>query len=398
MLIYVENGKYYGDCSLQGGMCKINFCLHYASQTKRGTEVIDLNNLRKYGASERFFREAAFYPELNLARVVSQCKDLYKIAAGQGEILAEISGKFRYEATCLVDYPAVGDFVMTGRTDAGAGKAIIHKVLTRKSTFARTAAGACKQTQIVAANIDIVFICMSLNNDYNLNRLERYLALAWNSRAIPVVVLTKSDLCADLPSVLAEISAVALGTDIIVTSSYNKGACDKLLSYLKQGVSASFIGSSGVGKSTLINCLAGEELLATSAIRQDDKGRHTTTRRELLILPQGGIVIDTPGMRELGVESVNLSKSFADIDDLGTRCRFQDCTHTAEPGCAVRQAIELGELEERRLENYRKLKKQARYDGLSFKQIETEKLNTMFGSVGGRKKARDFIKQKNRRR
>lgn len=357
-----------------------------------------MNLLTKYGVSERFLTQAALYPQLYPARVLSQSKDLYKIAAEQGEFFAEVSGKFRYEASCLSDYPAVGDFVMVDRTDSVSGNAVIHHVLTRKSCFERAAVGMDNQTQIVAANIDIVFICMSLNNDYNLSRLERYLSVAWDSRAIPVVVLTKSDLCGDLSSVLTEISSVALSTDIVVTSGFDHASCAKLLSYLKPGITASFIGSSGVGKSTLINCLAGEELLATSGIRQDDKGRHTTTRRELLVLPQGGIVIDTPGMRELGVESADLSKSFSDIDMLATQCRFRDCTHTSEPGCAVRKALENGELDGRRLENYQKLKREAKYDGLSSKQIETEKIKTMFGSMSGMKNARDFAKQKNKRR
>lgn len=357
-----------------------------------------MNQLKKYGANDRFFAEATLYSGMNMARVVSQYKDLYRIVTEHSEGLAEVSGKLRYEASQLFEYPAVGDFVMVDRQDTQSGNAIIHKVLTRKSSFERTAVGLTNQTQVVAANIDLVFICMSLNNDYSLSRLERYLSVAWDSRATPVVVLTKSDLCEDLTCTLSEISSVAIGVDSIATSSFNQASCEKLLLYLQPGVTASFIGSSGVGKSTLINLLAGEELLATSAIRQDDKGRHTTTRRELLILPQGGIVIDTPGMRELGVESIDLSKSFADIDELVTRCRFNDCTHVAEPGCAVLEAIASGKLDERRFKNYQKLQKEARYDGLSFKQIETEKLNAMFGGVGGMKKARDFIKQKNKRR
>ncbi len=251
----------------------------------------------------------------------------------------------------------------------------------------------------MAANIDVVFICMSLNHDYNLSRLERYLSVAWDSRATPVVVLTKADLCSDLPRVLAEITSIAVGTDILTTSCYDQSAKEQLLPYLGSGATASFIGSSGVGKSTLINLLAGQELLTTSAIREDDsRGRHTSTRRELLLLPEGGVVIDTPGMRELGLDSADLSKSFADIDALADRCRFVDCTHTGEPGCAVQAALETGELDQRRLASYQKLKKEARYDGLSAKQIEKEKLNRMFGGVGGMKNARNFIKQKNKYR
>lgn len=356
-----------------------------------------MNHIIRYGASERYFAEATLYSNLSLARVVSQYKDLYKIVTEGGECLAEISGKFRYEVTELSKYPAVGDFVMVDRTENSSGNAIIHQVLTRKSVFERVAAGTKHQTQVVAANIDIVFICMSLNNDYNLSRLERYLSVAWNSQATPVVVLTKSDLCEDLLSVMSQISVIAPGTDVVATSSHNQDSCDKLLTYLQQGITAAFIGSSGVGKSTLINRLAGEELLTTSQIRQNDKGRHTTTRRELMVLPQGGIVIDTPGMRELGVETVDLSKSFADIDELITKCRFRDCTHSTEPGCAVRYALETGELDSRRLESYLKLKREARYEGLSFKQIETEKLNAMFDSTGGMKKIRKFIRQNNKR-
>ncbi|NLB37527.1 MAG: ribosome small subunit-dependent GTPase A, partial [Clostridiales bacterium] len=274
---------------------------------------------------------------LFLARVISQYKDLYKLVTEDGECLAEISGKFRYAATRLSEYPAVGDFVMADRIRGSSGNAIIHRVLTRKSVFERTSVVDKNQTQVIAANIDTVFICMSLNNDYNLSRLERYLSVASNSLAAPVVVLTKADLCNDLPARLAEISAVAPGVDAVVTSSCDKSSCDRLLPWLQKGMTASFIGSSGVGKSTLINRLMEEDLLTTSEIRHDDKGRHTTTRRELLILPQGGIVIDTPGMRELGVEAADFSKSFPDIDSLAGNCRFRNCTHTTEPDCAVRQ-------------------------------------------------------------
>lgn len=356
-----------------------------------------MNQLIRYGARERYFAEASLYPNHRLARIISQFKNLYKIVTETGECMAEISGKLRYEAKGLFEYPAVGDFVMVDRSSDSSGNAIIYRVLTRRSAFQRAAAGTEHQTQVVAANIDSVFICMSLNNDYNLSRLERYLSIAWNSCATPVVVLTKADLCEDLPAHLAEISAVAPGTEVVVTSSHDRASCDKLLPWLQPGMTVSFIGSSGVGKSTLINRLAGDELLMTSEIRQDDKGRHTTTRRDMLILPRGGIVIDTPGMRELGLEAVDLSKSFSDIDDLARKCRFRDCTHTTEPDCAVLQALEDGTLAERRLQNYQKLKREAHYDGLSSKQIETKKLNAMFESVGGMKKVKKFIRQNNKR-
>lgn len=357
-----------------------------------------MHPLTRYGASERHFAEAALYPGLWLARVTSQYKDLYKIVTEGGECFAEVSGKFRFEAVRLSDYPAVGDFVMADRVEDSAGHAVIHRVLPRRSAFERAAVGVENQTQVIAANIDTVFVCMSLNYDYNLSRLERYLSVAWNSRATPVVVLTKADLCTDLPARLAQIASVAPGTKVVATASLDPACCDRLLPFLREGTTASFIGSSGVGKSTLINRLMGEALLTTSEIRRgDDKGRHTTTRRELFVLPQGGIVIDTPGMRELGAESVDLSKSFSDIDDLAGKCRFRDCTHTSEPGCAVLQALAAGTLDARRLQSYRKLKREARYDGLSAKELEAQKLNAMFEGIGGMKKARKHIRQNNKR-
>lgn len=357
-----------------------------------------MNILIDYGADESFFAEAALYPDWHLARIASQHKGLYKVITNRGETLAEISGKFRHGATTLSHYPAVGDFVMLSLPTGNAGHAVIHHVLKRKSAFTRSAVGLEEQTQIVAANIDIVFICMSLNNDYNVSRLERYLSVAWSSRALPVIVLTKSDVCAKLSHILDEILTIAPGADVVTTSINDQASYGGLRSYLKPGVTASFIGSSGVGKSTLVNLLAGKEVLRTSHVGQDDKGMHTTTHRELLLLPQGGIVIDTPGMRELGVESVNLSQSFADIVTLTTQCRFDNCTHGAEPGCAVKQALETGQLDERRWANYQKLKREARYHGLSSRQLETEKLNGMFENIGGMKKARAFIRKNDKRR
>jgi ribosome biogenesis GTPase len=357
-----------------------------------------MNNLERYGAHERRFIEAGNYPDLHLARVISQSKGIYRLATMYGVYMAEISGRFRHEAMRTQDYPAVGDFVMCDREDARSGNVIIHRVLARESVFERKAAGTGCEMQVVATNIDYVFYCTSLNADFNQNRLERYLSAVWASGAVPIVVLTKTDLCPDVANALQKVSLIAPDVDIVTTSSTDSRSLKQLLPYLAPGVTASFVGSSGVGKSTLVNLLVKSDLLPTSDIRTDDKGRHTTTSRELIVLPQGGIVIDTPGMRELGVEGVDLSRSFSDIDALARQCHFRDCTHYIEPNCAVRAAIEDGALDKRRLDNYRKLQREALYDGLNAKQVETEKLNMMFNEVGGMKKIRKSIRANDKRK
>lgn len=354
------------------------------------------NRLMNLGFSEIFIQEAAHYKGLYLGRVVAQYKDLYKIATENSEIMAEISGKFRYSSEELSDYPAVGDFVMIDRDSSRSGNAIIHHVLTRKSVFARRAAGMSHDVQIVAANIDTVFICMSLNNDFNLRRIERYLSIAWDSGATPVIVLTKADLCDHMSQKLSEINQIAIGVDVVITSSVTEDGYQTILKYIKKGQTVAFMGSSGVGKSTLINRLLGECMMKTKEIRKDDKGRHATTRRELFVIPTGGAVIDTPGMRELGVESINLVKTFTDIDEIAGSCKFNDCQHENEPGCAVRRAIEKGIITKERLISYQKLKKEAKYQGLNSKQIEKEKINEMFSDFGGMKNARNYIKSKSK--
>ncbi|WP_312701371.1 ribosome small subunit-dependent GTPase A [Sedimentibacter sp.] len=350
-------------------------------------------NMKEYGLSERFINESTLYENQSIGRIASQDKGLYKLISENGELRAQISGKFRYNASGVSDYPAVGDFVIFDENEGG--NAIINYVLTRKSAFIRKAAGTSNNEQIVASNIDTVFICMSLNNDFNIRRLERYISVGWDSGATPVIVLTKADLCSDYDDIMKELEDIAIGIDIIVTSSLK----DDVLSvkkYIGEGQTIAFIGSSGVGKTTLINKLIGEEIFETRGLRNDDRGRHTTTSRELILLPSGGVVIDTPGMRELGLEGADLSKAFADIDELSESCKFSDCTHKKEPGCAVRQAVESGLLTEDRLASYFKLNKELRYENLNSKQIEQKKLNEMFKSVGGMKSFKKMIKNKNK--
>ncbi len=355
--------------------------------------IIDMS---EFGFTESLKEKSALYPGLFPGRVISQHKHFCRVLTEKGEVNGVVSGRFRFEVHSARDYPAVGDFVMLDRDGDDGGDAVIHAVLPRKSAFIRKAAGTSRQEQVVASNIDRVFVCMSLNNDYNLRRLERYLGVAWDSGATPVVVLTKADLCEDLPAVLLELQPVLAGAEVLVTSSLVEDGYESVKKYLGPGETVALIGSSGVGKSTLINRLLGEDLLLTQGIRGDHKGRHTTTVRELMVLPCGGMVIDTPGMRELGLEGVDLSRAFSDIEELAERCRFRDCSHGGEPHCAVQRAIADGILSADRFASYLKLKKEASYDGLSSRQVETEKMSSMFKDVGGMKNARKFAKAKNR--
>ncbi len=276
--------------------------------------------------------------------------------------MAEVSGKFRFQTTILSDYPAVGNFVLVNWNESG-NSSIIESLLPRKSAFIRKAAGEPQQEQIVAANIDTVFLCMALNHDFNLRRLERYISIAWDSGAMPVVVLTKSDLCDDLEQKLSEVSSVAFGVDVLVTTSTEENGYKVLLPFISEGKTIAFIESSGVGKSTLINRLLGKDQLKTNGLRNDDKGRHTTTHRELFLLPSGGMVVDTPGMREFGMwdNDTGIEKTFADIEELAAQCKFRNCTHTNESGCAIRSALEMGELEMNRWQSYQKLKAENDY-------------------------------------
>lgn len=296
-------------------------------------------------------------------RIITEYKGIYKVATEEEEILARLTGKLgsSFDSKIL---PAVGDWVIVDRTTSINGDGIISKILPRKSQVSRKTAGQRTDEQVIASNIDTIFICMAADNDFNLRRLERFITIGWDSGATPVVIITKSDLSSDLMMLRTELEEVAIGVDVLFVSSMTGDGIQAIDKYLKPGYTIGFMGSSGVGKSTLINYLAGEEKMETQGVRQDDsKGRHTTTHRELIVIKDRGIVIDTPGMREIqlldNIEGV--SNSFRDITDLASGCKFNDCSHTEEPGCAVLLAIEQGILQEERFHSYNKLLKEAKY-------------------------------------
>lgn len=299
-----------------------------------------------------------------VGRVAIEYKGLYKIYCENKELLASVAGKMIYSSSGRDDYPAVGDWVIVDKNTSSGDRAVIRGILVRKSKFSRKCAGKTITEQIVAVNIDTVFICMSLNQNFNLRRLERFITMAWDSGAIPVVLLTKSDLCGNIEEKLKEAKEAAIGVDIHCISCLNETAAKIVRNYIKPGQTVAFLGSSGVGKSTIINRLLGEDRLDTQEISgMGDRGRHTTTNRELILLPDGGIVIDTPGMREFHILDVeeSIGTAFSDIESIARYCRFSDCTHTTEPQCAVKEAIANGSLSEKRYTNYMKLKKEAEY-------------------------------------
>lgn len=294
------------------------------------------------------------------ARVTVEHRGAYDVRSAAAEGTAAVSGKFRFEATGPSDFPAVGDWVAIAGSPADDG-ATIHAVLPRQTSFTRLAAGLRTDGQVVAANVDLVFVAMALDNDFNLRRLERYIAVAWTSGAEPVVLLTKSDKSDDIDGHVLAVESVAPGVPTYAVSARSGSGLEVVAALLTAGRTAAVLGSSGVGKSTLINALLGTELLDTGAIREDDsRGRHTTTHRQLIALPGGACIIDTPGMRELGLwEGDGLGDTFTDIDELGVACRFSDCGHEGEPGCAVTAAIQAGTLPAERLGAWRKLEREA---------------------------------------
>ncbi len=313
------------------------------------------------------FFEEAFEPYRSeghtVARVALEYTGIYRVYTEGDELLAEVTGKFHFQADSRSDFPAVGDWVAI-TAYASENRAFIHAVLPRKSTFSRKAAGTTAEEQIIATNIDTVFLVQGLDNDYNLRRIERYLTVAMKSGARPVIILSKADLCDSVEQRVDEVARVAPDVPVHAISSKQNQGLEQLSQYLATGITVAFLGSSGAGKSTLINRLVGRDVQKVQEVRAgDDRGRHTTRHRELIILPSGGLLIDTPGMRELQLWEVGegLADTFADIEGLAARCRFSDCAHENEPHCAVKEAVSEGSLDAKRFENYKKMGKEVEY-------------------------------------
>ena len=306
------------------------------------------------------YRSQGFSP----VRIVRENRELYTAYSESGELSCELSGKFRFNIQYKSDFPSVGDWVVASVLP-NENKAVIHSVLPRKSVFSRKIAGEVTDEQVVASNIDTVFIVTGLDLNYNLRRIERYLTMAWNSGATPVVLLNKADLCVDeIEARIVEVESVAFGVEVFALSAAADAGLEIFDRYIASGKTVAFLGSSGAGKSTIINRLLGEERLKVGEVSKlGSRGHHTTTSRELILIPSGGIVIDTPGMRELQVwgDDEGLKQVFDEIEEMAKDCRYKDCTHQTEPGCAVLEALQQGRIDPKRLESYFKLRKEFEY-------------------------------------
>lgn len=307
--------------------------------------------------------DLAFIP----ARVVRQDLNRYQLVTAADRVVGRLKPRSRLGTEIKSELPTVGDWVMCSLArDAEPGALVVERRLQRFSKFSRKEAGDGNQEQVVAANINTVFLVTGLDDNFNPGRVERYLLLAQNSGATPVIVLNKADLCADLERCQESLSSIAMGTAICPVSAITGTGMEALWGYLQEGETAALLGSSGVGKSTIINALLGYERFRTGSVREgDSKGRHTTTFKELCRVPAGGMLIDTPGMREiqLWTDREGLSASYGDIDQLAAQCRFNDCTHHSEPGCAVKSAIKQGGLDPSRINSYRKFQRELENPG-----------------------------------
>ena len=343
---------------------------------------------------DRAFQAWADKPDVRPGRVLIEFNYIYRVWCGGGEIDAVRSGRLTHRATSRGDLPAVGDWVVV-RKLADENRGAIIAVLPRRSWFSRRMAGHVTDEQVVAANVDVVFIVMALDDDFSPRRLERYLLLARESGASPVILLTKPDVCVDVPARVAEIAALAGDVPVHVVSPKFDQGLDRVAEHVPAGKTGALLGSSGVGKSTIINRLVGREVQKTRHIRESDsKGRHTTTHRQLVFLPNGGFLIDTPGMRELQLWDVGeaVKETFDDIEALALECRFSDCRHRDEPRCAVKTAVEEGRLSASRLESYVKL--QDELEHLARQQDQRAQIEEKRRGKIGAKALRQHLKSK----
>ncbi|GGH60044.1 putative ribosome biogenesis GTPase RsgA [Paenibacillus silvae] len=297
------------------------------------------------------------------ARIIADHGHMQRLITADGECWGKMSGRLRHESLESGVSPAVGDWVAVACKPGE--EAIIHHLLPRQSRVSRQAAGPITKEQLIAANVDTLLVVAALNHDFNLRRLERYVLMAWNGGVRPVIVLSKSDLCDDVQTRISQVEGIAPGVEVLAISAIEGQGKEQLDMYLKPGATVALTGSSGSGKSTLVNWMMGREVQITQSVREgDSRGRHTTTHREMFVLPQGGVLIDTPGMRELHLWDEGedgLSQAFGEIEELASACKFMDCSHTKEEGCAVKEAIENGELEAKRLSNFLKMQKELQY-------------------------------------
>jgi len=339
-----------------------------------------------------FFEKLLPGREVIPARIAAEHRGGYQVWSDASEGFAQLAGRLIRE---LQDqgFPGVGDWVTLKSPPGPNHTSIIETVLPRRTAFIRGAAGRQARGQVVAANVDVVFAVSGLDADYNIRRIERYLARIWASGAQPVVILNKADVCDSIAERVVEVEAVCLGVPVLVTSALLFDGLDRIQAHIQPGVTAAFVGSSGAGKSSLINALLGEERMATKEISaHDGRGCHTTTHRQLIALPHGGLLIDTPGMRELQLfDEEGIGAVFSDIEELSEACRFADCHHEAEPGCAVREAVSTGRLPAERLEHYLKLGREAR----AYELRHDERLKRRADRTWGREMAvdADLIRQ-----
>ena len=355
------------------------------------------NNIEKFGFDKWFQNnvDPVSLDSFEIARVIAVHKDSYTITTGENDVYAELVGKILYSAASPIDYPAVGDWVLTNFYDENTFS-IIHEILKRKSLLKRKTPGKKVDFQLIAANIDVAFIVQSLDENFNLRRLERYLVMVNESNIQPIVLLSKSDLLTteEVAGKIDEIQRIMPHLQVVPFSNDNESGLKSVKDFLESGRTYCLLGSSGVGKTTLLNNLIGESIFKTKAVsNKDSKGRHATTHRQLIKLNCGAMVVDTPGMRELGNFSIEtgLEETFAEITELSKKCQFNDCTHVNEKGCAILNALGDGQISVKRYQNYIKMNKEAIYNEMSY--LEKRKKDKQFGKF-----CKTVMKHKNSRR